>query len=311
MASNWKTHFSRRRFLLASASLPLLSACGHSECCTSNTGAIRQAQDQLIEIERGTGGRIGVAGANLHTGITLSHRQDERFAMCSTFKWLLAATILRKVERGEESLERTLSWTAEDLIVWSLVTKPMVETSGSIGRLSIGELCSATMRTSDNTAANLLLETVGGPAGLTQAIRKMGDRVTRLDRTEPSLNQNRSGDPRDTSTPMAMLSVMRDALYGEILQSESQGILKKWLVSNETGTTRLRAGLPTGWLVGDRSGTSSNNANNNVAFAEPPAGTPPNGPLLIVSFTNAPNPTLKEANAVHAHIARVISDALI
>ncbi len=233
--------------------------------------------------------------------------------MCSTFKWLLGAVVLQKVEQGTEQLNRKITWTADDLVFYSPITKPLVEKSNTgIATLSISELCHATLSTSDNTAANLLLNTMGGPAGLTLAVRGFGDRTTRLDRYEPQLNENAPNDPRDTSTPLAMMGLMQRILFGDVLTQVSKETLKDWMIANVTGKTRLRAGLPENWTAGDRTGTSEKDANNNLAFATAPAGTAPvNGPLLIVSFTNAPNPTSAKANEVHARIARVISTALI
>lgn len=308
-------NITRRWFVLAGASLPLLSACSSRPLASKDASPRRKTEPlSLIEsIERDTSGRIGVAAINLTTGSTLLHRENERFAMCSTFKWLLGAVVLKKVEQGTERLNRAITWAADDLVFYSPVTKPLVEkSSAGIATLSIGELCAATLRTSDNTAANLLLDTMDGPAGMTQAVRAFGDRVTRLDRYEPELNENAPNDPRDTSTPLAMMNLMQKVLFGDGLTRASQDVLKDWMIANVTGNTRLRAGLPKGWTVGDRTGTSEKNANNNLAFATPPVNeTPANGPLLIVSFTNAPNPTTAAANEVHARIARVVSSSLI
>ncbi len=312
---------SRRRFVLSGSALTLLGACSATQwpagssarAHTRSDATFPRAQRALEIIEESTDGRIGVAAINLADGSVLMHREHERFAMCSTFKWLLGAVVLQNVENGTEQLNRPISWTADDLISWSPITKPLVEASDSgTATLSVGELCHATLSISDNTAANLLLDTMGGPQGLTQAVRAFGDNVTRLDRYEPELNENAPDDVRDTSTPHAMLALMQTVLFGSVLSMASTAQLKEWMMANVTGNSRLRAGLPEKWTVGDRTGTSSNNANNNLAFAIAPADSiPANGPLLIVSFTNAPNPMTPEANVVHARIARLISNTLL
>ena len=191
MPPNYRRIVSRRWFVLAGASLPLLSACPTIRPTAveeSRRLVISEAQTSLQTIEKNTNGRIGVAAINLANGSVLLHRERERFAMCSTFKWLLGAVVLQKAEQGTEQLNRKITWTADDLVFYSPITKPLVEKSNTrMATLSVGELCHATLSTSDNTAANLLLNTMGGPAGLTQAVRDFGDRTTRLDRYEPQL----------------------------------------------------------------------------------------------------------------------------
>ncbi len=257
--------------------------------------------DSFTHIEARTGGRIGVAALDMETGRMLGHRLDERFAMCSTFKWLLAGLILQRVEQGEEQLNRRISYTADDLVSYSPVTENAVD-EGMI----VSELCAATVGTSDNTAANLLIASLGGPSGVTARIRALGDAVTRLDRLEPQLNENAPGDPRDTSTPAAMIQTMRRVLFGDVLTRPSRRVLQRWMIEASTGLDRLRAGLPEGWIAGDKTGTSSNYQNNDVAFALPPPGRD-RGPIIIVSYLNIAKPINTESDALHAEIARVVS----
>jgi beta-lactamase class A len=158
--------------------------------------------DRLAAIEAETGGRLGVAALDSESGRRIEYRASERFAMCSTFKLLLAAAVLARVDAGHESLERRLAYGPADLLDYAPVTKARVAEGG----LPVGALCAAAAGVSDNTAANLLLATLGGPEGLTRYARELGDGVTRLDRTEPALNMNAPGDPRDTTTPAAMVA---------------------------------------------------------------------------------------------------------
>lgn len=312
MMRHKKALWSRRVFVVSTVTLPLLGACAATGAIPEKGLTLQHAAKKLNTIERNSGGRIGVAARNLASGETLLHKEHERFAMCSTFKWLLVAAILRRADSGEEELSRALRWQKSELVAWSPVTGPLIERAGNgTASLSVGELCREMLRTSDNTAANVLLRTLGGPRGLTDTLRLLGDSVTRLDRWEPELNENQPGDPRDTSTPEAMLKLMENLLYGSDLTPGAQHTLKKWMVANETGTTRLRAGLPGHWTIGDRSGTSSHDANNNVAFAEAPNSNAPPGPLLLVSFTHAPNPFADESNERHAEIARTVFQALV
>lgn len=298
-------HHTRRSLVMLAAAAPLLQAGTllpgqDSAQAGPDIAAPISAAPDFAAIEARTGGRIGVAALDLGTGQTVSHRGDERFAMCSTFKWLLAGLVLQRVERGEEDLERRIEYTAEDLVFHS----PVTQNHTGPGGMTIGELCSATIRTSDNTAANLLIASLGGPDGFTERVRAAGDTVTRLDRLEPALNQNAPGDPRDTSSPLAMLGLMRLFLFGDALNDTNRRRLQDWMIAANTGLDRLRAGLPEGWIAGDKTGTSNNNANNDVAFAIPPQDAPAGpGPLLLVSFIDAPDPATPETNAIHRSVA--------
>ncbi|MEO1567660.1 MAG: class A beta-lactamase [Pseudomonadota bacterium] len=289
-------HFqtSRRAALFGLSMVALLPACSGGGEEPSGLPL-----DPIVDIADATGGRIGVAAVNLGTGERFTHRSDERHAMCSSFKWVLAALVLRRVEAGEEQLGREIAFSEDDLVSYSPVTEPNLG-----GAMTVGELCAAAVSTSDNTATNLLLATLDGPAGFTAALRALGDTVTRLDRWEPDLNENAEGDPRDTTTPDAMVSLMAFMLFGEGLTASSQERLRGWMIDADTGLGRLRAGLPTDWIAGDKTGTSRNDQSNDVAFAIDPLGK--TGPLLIVSFLNVPEPMSDERDHAHAAIAREI-----
>jgi beta-lactamase class A len=300
--------YTRRTLLVLAAAAPLLQASAHLQSGTGPARADTLAQD-LFAIEAGTGGRIGVAALNLATGRALFHRGDERFAMCSTFKWLLAGLILNRVERGEEDLQRRIEYTADELATYS----PVTERHAGRGGMTIDELCAATIGRSDNTAANLLLASLGGPAGFTERVRRFGDNVTRLDRLEPALNENAPGDPRDTTNPLAMIGLMEHFLFGDALRPDSRNRLRNWMIAADTGLTRLRAGLPDGWTAGDKTGTSNTGVNNDVAFAMPPENGPDagRGPVLIVSFIDAPDPFSPQVNAAHRAVAESVIQALL
>jgi len=160
----------------------------------------------------------------------------------------------------EESLSRRVVYSKSDLVTYSPTTQKHVESG-----LTVGEICEAAMVLSDNTAGNLLLDSFGGPAGLTSFMRSLGDTVTRLDRRETELNEAAPGDPRDTTTPLAVLDILRKAVLGNALSASSREQLSAWLVANKTGDKRLRAGVPKGWRVGDKTGSGSNNATNDIA----------------------------------------------
>jgi beta-lactamase class A len=253
---------------------------------------------QVAALETALGGRIGAAALDTGTGRHLSHRGRERFAMCSSFKWLLAADALARVDRGALKLDETIAYSEKDLLDVSPVTRAHV----GEGHLSVEELCGAAVKLSDNAAANLLLAKVGGPDALTRFLRDIGDPVTRLDRTEPYLNSNDPDDPRDTTMPDAMIGTMKKVLLGDVLSPASRARLIRWLKDSTTGLRRLRAGLPRDWIVGDKTGTGFHGPSNDNAIAWPPG----RAPILMVTYVDAPNVTAGQREAPQARIAALI-----
>ncbi len=175
-------------------------------------GARSDAANQIAAIEARVGGRIGVAALDTGSGRRLDYRADERFPMCSTFKFLAAAAVLKRVDEKQDQLDRFASYDAKDILEYAPVTKAHLKEGG----MALGALCEAAIEQSDNTAGNLLLDAVGGPAGVTNFARSLGDQVTRLDRKEPDLNSAIPGDDRDTTTPGSMLADMTRILTGDV-----------------------------------------------------------------------------------------------
>lgn len=256
---------------------------------------------QVTAMEAGLGGRIGVAALDTGSGASLSHRGQERFAMCSSFKWLLAACVLTGVDKGALKLDQPIAYSEKDLLGVAPVSRAHV----GEGHLSIEELCAAAVKFSDNTAANLLLAHTGGPAGLTRFLRRIGDGATRLDRNEPTLNSNTPGDPRDTTRPDVMVQTMKTVLLGDVLKPASRERLIQWLKDCTTGMKRLRAGLPKDWVAGDKTGTGFAGPCNDVAIAWPPG----RAPILMAVYVDARNATDDQREAPHARIAALIAQS--
>jgi beta-lactamase class A len=246
------TNAPTRRDLIVATTSVLLAACASRVPSPSGPASTRDAQPaanaELARIEAAVGGRVGVFALDTATGRTLSHRADERFAMCSTFKWLLAAAVFARVDDGDGTLDERVPLGNADLIETSPVTSQHL----GEGAMTVEALARAAVTVSDNAAANLLLARVGGPAGLTTFIRRVGDTVTRLDRNEPTLNSNDPGDARDTTSPRAMVGLMKALLVDGALKPPSRARLLALLQACETGKKRLRAGLPSDWVVGDK-----------------------------------------------------------
>ena len=268
----------RRPFIHAAglAAITVLSA-GCTLARSPYSAQSRRFQREVAQIENDSGGRLGVAVLDTHTGLAWAHRGSERFPMCSTFKFLAAALVLARVDQGQEQLTRRIAVQASDIVPHAPATGPRVGGAP----MSLAELCDAAITLSDNPAANLLLQSFGGPAALTAYARGLGDAFTRLDRIEPELNEALPGDPRDTTTPEAMLQTLRKIVLGDALSPASRAQITRWLLDNKTGERKLRAQLPAGWRVGDKTGGGAYGTNNDVGVLWPPAGR---APLLVSSY---------------------------
>lgn len=280
----------RRAFLLASAAL------------TIGAPAVA-ASDPFAALEAKHGGRLGVAALDTATGNRLAHRADERFPMCSTFKLLVVGAVLKNVDLGSERLDRWVGFGSSDLIANSPVSSSRLNAGG----MTLSDLCAAAITLGDNTAANLLLNALGGPAAATRYVRSLGDSVTRIDRNEPTANTCIPGDPRDTTTPLTMLSDLRALTEGGVLSEDSQTLITDMLKDCQTASARILAGLPLGWTSGDKTGTGANGTENDVAVLYPP-----NRPSIFVAayYTGSPAPDA-DLDGVLAEVGRIVSASFV
>ena len=258
--------------------------------------------NRILSIEQRTGARIGVAALDTGSGKRLDYRSEERFPMCSTFKFLAAAAVLKRVDNGQEKLHRFVFYGANDILEYAPVTKAHLKDGG----MTLGALCAAAIEQSDNTAGNLLLDTIGGPVGLTNFARSVSDETTRLDRKEPELNSAIPGDERDTTTPAAMCADMQRFLLGNVLSESSQNQLQDWLRQNETGSLMIRASVPKTWTVGDKTGRCGNGATNDVAIIRPPG----RAPILVAIYSIGSTSSADDRAAIVAEPARAVVEVL-
>ena len=286
---------SRRCF--ATGACAVLVGAGPRGRARAADGFADALAGDIASIEVESGGRLGVAVLDTLTDARFGQRADERFPMCSTFKLLAAAAILARVDAGEERLDRRVRFGAGEVVVNSPITKDRIGGEG----MTLAELCEAAMTVSDNTAGNLLLASLGGPAGLTAYARSLGDAVTRLDRIEPELNEARPGDPRDTTTPEAMLANLRALVLENALSAASRAQLERWLVGNKTGDTRLRAGLPAGWRVGDKTGSGERGTTNDVGVFWPPG----RAPIVVTAYLGEAPGSVESQETILADVARI------
>lgn len=251
--------------------------------------------------------RLGVCIFDTATGDYTGNRPDEHFAMCSTFKLLIAAICLREADAGRLDLGERIPFTKTDLVSNSPVTTDQLGAGG----MTIGALAEATQKTSDNAAANLLIKRLGGPAAVTAHFRAMGDKETRVDRYEPAMNFVLSADLRDTTTPHAMAGLVARLTTGKLLSPAAQQTLIQWMVDTKTGLRRIRAGLPPEWRAGDKTGTgwgkATTNKYNDIAIFFPPERPP----IIAAAFFDTADQNEEAEDrylAVLADVGRIAAD---
>ncbi|OHU06798.1 class A beta-lactamase [Mycobacterium syngnathidarum] len=267
------TGLSRRNVLIGSLVAAAAVGAGVGNAAPAFAAPV---DDGIAELERRNNAFIGLYASNLDSGRTLTHRADEMFAMCSTFKAYAAARVLQMAEHGEVSLDNRVFVDREAIVPNS----PVTETRAG-GEMTLAQLCQAALQRSDNTAANLLLKTIGGPAAVTAFARSVGDERTRLDRWEVELNSAIPGDPRDTSTPSALAVGYRAVLAGDALSPPQRRLLEDWMRANQTSS--MRSGLPEGWTTADKTGSGDYGSTNDAGIAFGPEGQR----LLLVMMTRS------------------------
>lgn len=252
----------------------------------------------ISALEKKYGGRLGVAVLDTANGKSLSHRGRERFALCSTFKVLSAGFVLSRVDKGLERLDRKIIYQKSDLVEYSPVTEKFVGKG-----MSLSSLCKAAITHSDNTAANLMFDSFGGQKALTQYLRSLDDNITRLDRYETDLNDVPIGEMRDTTTPVAMTRTLKKLLTENVLEKLSRNHLQEWMISNTTGDKRLRAGLSSNWITGDKTGSGGRNETNDVAIIWPPG----RAPLIAAVYYAESAGSIDERNKVIEKVGSLIA----
>lgn len=296
-------HGVTRRTLLSAAVLLPLAGCSaqHASTASSRTStAGEDNRDHLLgDLEEKYGARLGMYAINPRTGRMVEYRADERFALCSTFKTLAVAAVLN--QNPLTYLNAVVHYTAEDVLSYAPITKEHIDTG-----MTVGQLCEAAVQYSDNTAANLLLRQLGGPSAVTAYIRSLGDDVSRLDRIEPELNTAIPGDDRDTTSPRAIGTDYQDLVLGDALEEDKRALLAGWLEGNTTGGEQIRAGVPQGWTVADKTGAGDYGTSNDVGIAWSEEGDP----LVISILTTRSGKDDPADKAIIAEATRIVVSAL-
>lgn len=292
-----------RRALLVSAALLPLAGCeaAHRSASRSPTPSRTSTPESphFAALERKHDARLGVYALATGTGATVAYRADERFAFCSNFKTLAAAAVLHGNPLSH--LDKHVTYTRADVDSISPITQDHIA-----GGMSIRQLCDAAIRYSDGTAGNLLMRDIGGPAKLTAYLRGLGDTVSRMDNYEPELNRMRPHDPRDTTTPRAIATDHHKLVLGDALTADKRALLNGWLERNTTGAKRIRAGVPKGWTVADKTGTGDYGRANDVAIVRPPH----TAPLVLAIMSDRSGYSTPPKDALIAETTRHLVDAL-
>ncbi|WP_157288417.1 class A beta-lactamase [Uliginosibacterium gangwonense] len=251
------------------------------------------SQTKLAALEGETGGRLGIACIDTATGKAFGYRADERFPMCSTFKWLAGAALLKQVDEKTKRLDQRIRFSHKQLLGGSPVTQKFADTEG----MSLAALCEAAIADSDNTAANLIVETLGGIPAWNAYVRTLGDQLTHLDHPEPFLNKTQMGDKRNTTTPSAMCANLKHVLLEDALSPSSREQLKQWMLATRTGKQRLRKDLNSGWTLANKTGTgdAETGTANDIGIYWPPTGQPI---VLTVYLTHAHVPLAQQEAAI-------------
>jgi beta-lactamase class A len=258
--------------------------------------------NHIAKIEARTGARIGVAGYDSGSNRRIEYRACERFLMCSTFKFLAVAAVLKRVDERKDDLNRFVRYGQKDILEYAPVTKKHLAEGG----MKLGDLCAAAIEQSDNTAGNLLLQRLSGPAGVTAFARTLDDKTTRLDRFEPELNSGAPSDEHDTTTPAAMQNDVKLLLTGNVLSPTSRQQLEDWLTRNETGAAMIRAAVPKDWRVGDKTGRGANGATNDIAIIRPLGRSP----IFLAIYSVGSSTPAEARDATIAEVTRVILESL-
>jgi beta-lactamase class A len=284
---------TRRTLLMALAAVPLLRT--HPAIAAAGTSA----SARLAALEDESRGRLGVAALNTADGSRIDHRAAERFPFCSTFKMMVAAATLARSVQDGALMGKRIRYTQADLVPHAPISGKHVDDG-----MTMAELCAAIIQYSDNPAANILMKELGGPAAITAYARSIGDTEFRLDRLETELNSAIPGDPRDTTTPQAMLQSMHKLVLGNALPPLQRAQLKEWMLGNTTGGDRIRAGVPPGWPVADKTGAGSYGTVNDIGVIWPPG----KAPILLAVYLTQPGKDDKQRNDIIAAASKIVVD---
>ena len=278
----------------------LFTGCGKEEKQLSAAKSASASDTTFAQLERDYSAKLGVYALDTETNKEVLYRSDDRFLYCSTSKALLAGIVLQ--QNSLDQLKQVVRYSSDDILSYAPVTKEHVEQG-----MTLEEICIAALRFSDNTAANLLFNHIGGPTGFKSALNKLGDNITEPVRLEPHLNEVIPGDNSDTSTPRQLAIDLQAYATGNVLTEDKRKMLIEWMTGNATGKKMIRAGAPADWIVADKSGSGSYGTRNDIAIVIPPNRKP----IIIAILSTHAEKEAKYNDQLIAQAAKIVFDSLV
>ncbi|MEY9906017.1 beta-lactamase class A [Catenulispora sp. MAP12-49] len=275
-------------------SAPAAATASASASATTAPSSSGSDSAAFADLESRYHAQLGLYALDTGSGRSVAFQADNRFAFCSTVKALAAAEILHR--DSDAQLAQTITYSVSDLVDYSPVTGQHVN-----GGMTLTAVMTAAIEVSDNTALNLMFNQLGGPAGLQSALRALNDPTTSADRTEPTVNSAVPGDVRDTSTPRALAEDLRAYVLGDTLTPQRRTLLTSWLTANTTGGPYIRAGVPAGWTVGDKTGNGDYGTRNDIAVLWPPH----RAPIVIAVLSDRDGKDATSADALIADATKL------
>ncbi|TBX54806.1 class A beta-lactamase [Bacillus mycoides] len=269
---------------------------------TNQANQIKQentGNQSFAKLEKEYDAKLGIYALDTSTNQTVAYHSDDRFAFASTSKSLAVGALLRK--NSLEALDQRITYTHEDLSNYNPITEKHVDTG-----MTLKELADASVRYSDSTAHNLILKQLGGPSEFEKILREMGDTVTTSERFEPELNEVHPGETHDTSTPEAIAKTLQSFTLGTALPIEKRELLVDWMKRNTTGDKLIRAGVPKGWEVADKTGAGSYGTRNDIAIIWPPNKKP----IVLAILSNHDKEDAKYDDKLIADATKVVLNTL-
>ena len=277
----------------------LFTGCGKEVKQSSASNSAGKSAAAFAQLERDYSAKLGVYALDTETNKEVLYRSDDRFLYCSTSKALLAGIVLQ--QNSLDQLKQVVRYSSDDILSYAPVTKEHVEQG-----MTLEEICIAALRFSDNTAANLLFNHIGGPTGFKSALNKLGDNITEPVRLEPHLNEVIPGDNSDTSTPRQLAIDLQAYTTGNVLTEDKRKMLIEWMTGNATGKKMIRAGAPADWIVADKSGSGSYGTRNDIAIVIPPNRKP----IIIAILSTHAEKEAKYNDQLIAQAAKIVFDSL-
>lgn len=263
-----------------------------SFAATQKTLQSTSIHKKLAELEASSKGRIGVYAINTAHNTQVGYRANERFPTGCTSKIIGVATILRNNMKDSALLSQRISYSKKDLTNWSPITEKYLSSG-----MTVEQLCAASISYSDNTAMNLLVKQMGGLDQMTLFAHSLGNTSFRQDNGWPEeAYSGGKGDLKDSSTPKDMANSLQKLAFTDTLAKPQREMLISWLKANTTGTFRIRAGLPKGWIVADKTGTGgAYGTTNDLAIIWPPKCAPI---IMAVYYTSDAKSAVKRDDIV-------------